>query len=255
MRVLLLILFCYSGFAQPTDPAVIYGVHTRLGMNGPVRQVTTYKYTNLKLRKGKEAETKGTLYSVIKNIYDTSGRIVQDSTAIFYNPKSAYGYCKDYIYSSQNGRPVILITTRFDCMPPYDNKATVPTITVPTIVELSTPDDSTILAREYEGIELTKKRKKIVTSYRFIFSEGLIRRTVFDAYKKGVRHTGSSTYQYDQYNNFTQTTLKVGETSQQVIRHEISNIDAYGNALRMLNYINDDTEPDFMTIYEFEYYK
>lgn len=249
MRILILILLCHSAFAQPADPALVFGMHTRLGMNGNIKQVITYKYTNLKYTKGKELETKGTLYSVIKNKYDTAGRIVQDSTAIFYNPKSAYGYCKDYQYSSQNNQQLILITTRFDCMPPYGNKAT-----VPTVVELKNPDDSTILAREYEGYELTKKRKGIVSSYRFTLGNGLIQRTVFEAYKKGKRLSGTSTYQYDEYNNFTHTNLKVGETPKQVIQHKISTIDDYGNALRMLNFIDDNPEPEFMTVYEFEYY-
>src|SRR5690606_6211857 len=105
-------------------------------------------------------EATGTLYSVIKNWYDTAGYIIQDSTAIFYNPQSAYGYCKEYTYTTQDGTPVILINTRFDCMPPYDNKAI-----EPTIVELTTPDDSTVLAREYSGTALSKKRKSIVSSY------------------------------------------------------------------------------------------
>ncbi|MCB0697705.1 MAG: hypothetical protein KDC07_10090 [Chitinophagaceae bacterium] len=228
---------------------MIYSIHTRLGMNGHIRHVTTYKYTNLKHIGTGAEHAKGTLYSVIKNWYDTSGYIVHDSTAIFYNPRSAYGYCKEYTYSQQNGTLVILINTRFDCMPPYDNKAI-----VPTIVELTVPNDSTVLAREYEGTELQKIRKNIVSSYRFTVVGGLIRTTVFDAYKKGKSHNGISTYTYDEYNNFTQTTLKVGESPQQVIDHKISTIDDHGNTIRMLNFVDNNPEPDFMTIYEFEYY-
>lgn len=250
MRTLLLILCCYSSLAQPADPAFIFGMHTRLGMNGHIKQVTTYKYTNLKYPNSKEQEARGTLYSVIKNKYDTAGYIIQDSTAIFYNPKSAYGYCKDYRYSIQENQQLITITTRFDCMPPYDNKAI-----VPTIVVLTNPSDSTILAREYEGRELTKRRRGFVSSYRFTLGNGLIQRTIFEAYKKGQRLSGTSAYQYDQYNNFTQTTIKVGETPQQVILHKISTIDDYGNALRMLNYLDDNPEPEFMTVYEYEYFE
>src|SRR5690606_10655980 len=149
----------------------------------------------------------------------------------------AYGYCKDYQYTMQDSVPVILITTRFDCYPPYDNKAV-----EETIVELTMPNDSTVLAREYKGTEFTRRNKEAVSSYRFTVRYGLIRRTVFLAYKKGREHSGTSTYKYDSYNNFTETTLKVGETKQDVIRHDISNIDPEGNALRMLNYINDNTE-------------
>lgn len=229
---------------------MVYSIHTRLGMNGRIKHVTAYKYTKLKYSKNKPEEATGTLYSVIKNWYDAAGYIVQDSTAIFYNPQSAYGFCKNYTYSTQDSTPVIFITTRFDCMPPYDNKAR-----ENTIVELTTPDDSTVLAREYKGTTLSKKRKETISSYRFTMRDSLLRKTVFEAYKKGTRHYGTSTYQYDQYNNFTQTTLKIGESAQQLINHKISTIDDYGNALRMLNYINYATEPEFLTVYEFEYYE
>ncbi len=248
MRTLLLVLICHATLAQSIDPALIYSIHTRLGMNGRIKHVTTYKYTNLKQKKGNEIT--GTLYSVIKNSYDSVGYIIHDSTAIFYNPKSAYGYCKDYKYHTEENKHIIQITTRFDCMPPYDNKAI-----VPTVIELTTPDDSTILAREYNGTELLQKRGKLVSSYRFTLGNNLIQRTVFEAYKKRIRHAGSSTYLYDEYNNFKQTTLKIGATPKQVIQHKISNIDGYGNALRMLNYINNNPEPEFMTVYQFEYYK
>lgn len=250
MRILLLMLLCYTSFGQAADPAEVYSLHTRLGMNGRIKHVTTYKYTNLKYKKDKEVEATGTLYSVIKNWYDTTGRITHDSTAIFYNAQSAFGYCKDYSYTMQDSIAVILINTRFDCMPPYDNKAI-----DPTIVELTAPNDSTILAREYRGKELDKRRKAIVSSYRFTMRDSLLHKTVFDAYKKGKRHYGTSTYKYDTYNNFTHTTLTIGETSQQTIQHKVSLIDDYGNALRMLNYVDNNPEPEFMTVYEFEYYE
>ena len=250
MRILLLMLFCFTATAQHADPAKVYGVHTRLGMNGRIKQVTTYKYTKLKYKKGKEAEAHGTLYSVIKNWYDTSGRIIHDSTAMFYNKQSAFCYTKDYEYTTHNGKAVILITTRFDCAPPHNNKAIEKTIT-----ELTMPNDSTILAREYKGDTLKTPRPIVESSYRFTWRDGLIRKTVFEATRKGNTHYGTSTYQYDEYNNFTQTTLTVGETPVDKIQHKISTIDDYGNALRMLNYANNSPSPDFMTVYEYEYYE
>lgn len=250
MRTLLLILFCYTATAQ-TSPALVYGVHTRLGMNGNIKHVTTYKYTKLKkYKKDKEAETEGTLYSVIKNWYDTTGRITHDSTALFYNKQSAFCYTKDYHYAEQDGVPVILITTRFDCMPPYDNKAV-----EETIVELTMPDDTTVLAREYKGHTLPKVRPTIESSYRFTWRDGLIRKTVFEAYRKGQRHYGTTTYMYDQYNNFTQTNITIGETPRETIQHKVLLIDDPGNALHMLNFVNKNPRPDFMTEYVFEYYK
>lgn len=249
MRLFLLILITSQAIAQHVPPATVYGMHTRLGMNGNIKTVTTYKYTRLKYNQQSPETTKGTLYSVIKNRYDTAGRIVQDSTAIYYNSESAHGYCKTYSYDSVNNTHVINIVTRFDCFPPFDNKAS-----LSTIVELTTPDNSTVLAREYDGHELKKKRSKVLTSYRFTLKGGLIQRTVFDAYKKGVRYYGSSTYKYDRYKNFTETTLKVAETDKQVIKHKVLKIDDYGNALYMLNFINNNEEPEFMTKYEFEYY-
>lgn len=249
MRTLLLILLYNTSFGQAIDPAQVYSLHTRLGMNGRIKHVTAYKYTNLKYTKGKESEATGTLYSVIKNWYDSTGLITHDSTAIFYNTQSAFGYCKDYTYAKQDSTEVILVNTRFDCMPPYDNKAV-----DPTIVELTIPNDSTILAREYSGTALSKKRKAVVSSYRFTMRDSLLHKTVFDAYKKGKHHYGTSTYRYDSYKNFTHTTLTIGETPQQTIQHTVSLIDDYGNALRMLNYVDDNPEPEFMTVYDFEYY-
>lgn len=249
MRTLLLILLCYTSFGQNTDPTLVYSLHTRLGMNGRIKHVTTYKYTKLKYSTGKEADATGTLYSVIKNWYDSAGRIIHDSTAIFYNAQSAFGYCKDYTYTLQDSIPIILISTRFDCMPPYDNKAI-----DHTIVELTIPNNSTILAREYNGTELSKRRKTVISSYRFTMRDSLLHKTVFDAYKKGKHHYGTSTYRYDRYKNFTHTTLTIGETPQQTIQHKVSLIDDYGNALRMLNYVDDNPEPEFMTVYDFEYY-
>lgn len=250
MRILILMLFCFSATAQGTDPALVYGVHTRLGMNGKIKQVTTYKYTKLKYKKGQEAQAEGTVYSIIKNWYDTSGRIIHDSTAMFYNKQSAFCYTKDYEYTRHEGGQRINITTRFDCAPPHDNKAI-----EETVVELTMPDDSTVLAREYKGRELNKQRPAIETSYRLTWRDGLIRKTVFDTYRKGLQHSGTSTYRYDQFNNFTHTTLSVGETSKETIQHRVSLIDDYGNALRMLNYVNNSPAPDFMTVYEFEYYE
>lgn len=250
MRTLLLMLFCYTSFGQTTDPALVYSIHTRLGMNGSIKHVTTYKYTKLKYKKGKEAEATGTLYSVIKNWYDSSGRIIRDSTAMFYNRQSAFCYTKDYSYTVQDETPVILITTRFDCAPPHDNKAV-----EQSIVELTMPDDTTVLAREYKGHTLEKIRPQIESSYRFTWREGLIRRTVFEAYRKGQRQYGTTTYQYDQYNNFTQTNLAIGEAPGQTIKHKVLLIDDYGNALHMLNYKDKSPAPDFMTEYVFEYYE
>ena len=239
-----------AAFAQPDHGPIVYGQHTRLGMNGKIKTVTTYKYTRLKHNKNEETGTKGVLYSVIKNWYDTAGRIIQDSTAIFYNKQSAYGYCKEYNYTGKDSTPAILITTRFDCFPPYDNKAV-----EETIVELTIPNDSTVLAREYRRKKIKEGDKELVSSYRFTIHDGLIRKTVFLAYKNDREHSGTSMYKYDSFNNFIETSLKIGENSQNVIHHKISNIDAEGNALRMLNYMNNNPEPEFMTEYEFEYYR
>lgn len=250
MRILLFILLSYAATAQQISPGDIYSKHTRLGMNGSIKTVTAYKYTRLKFKKEKPGETKGTIYSVIKNWYDSAGRITQDSTALYYNAESAHGYCKNYTYTEQNSTPVIYITTRFDCFPPYDNKATIATIT-----ELTIPDGNTVLAREYDGREIESKRGKVLTSYRFTIDSGLIRRTVFDAFKKGVHHSGTSMYQYDKYGNFTQTTLDVDGMDKEVITHKVLKIDHRGNALFMLNFTNNSEEPEFMTRYEFEYYE
>ena len=232
-----------------TDPAMVYSQYTRLGMNGNIKTVTTYKYTKLKFRKGDELNTKGTLYSVIKSWYDSSGRITHDSTAIYYNPQSAIGYCKTYTYDTQKRSSVILITTRFDCMPPYDNKAI-----VETVVELK-QQGNTIAAIEYSGSSVEQRSKKVQTAYRITVDSGLIQKTVFDNYTKNRDQTsGTATYKYDQYNNFTQTTLNVGGRKE-LILHKVSHIDDYGNATRMLNFVNDNPVPEFMTEYEFEYYE
>ncbi len=250
MRILIVILlFGYPAVAQ-TNPAQVYSKYTRLGMNGNIKTVTTYKYSKLKFAKGDEQNATGTLYSVIKNWYDTTGRIVQDSTAIYYNPQSAVGYCKTYNYDTQMQAPVILITTRFDCMPPYNNKAT-----VETIVELKQQNDSVVAAIEYSGSSIKTFRKKVQTAYRFFVDSGLIRKTVFDNLTKNRDQTsGTATYKYDRYNNFTETTLTVAG-KHEVIQHKISHIDDYGNATRMLNYVNKNEQPEFMTVYEFEYYE
>lgn len=250
MRALLLILITYTSLAQTAREQLVYSTHTSLGMNGPLKTVTTYKYTRLKYDGGKEAEAKGTLYSVIKNWYDSSGLIVADSTATYFNPKVAEGYCKTYEYSFSDSTPVVLITTRFGCVPPYDHPRT-----QLSIVELTSPNDSTVLAREYPGTELPRKRSKVLTSYRFTLRNSLIQRTVFEAWENRKHHYGTSEYSYDSYNNFTQTTLTVNEAPKETIRHKIFKIDRHGNALRMFNYINDNPEPEFMTVYEYEYYE
>ncbi len=250
MKILLIILLAHTSVAQPAREQAVYSIHTSLGMNGPIKTVTTYKYTRLKYPTGKEAEARGTLYSVIKNWYDSSGLIIADSTATYFNPKVAEGYCKSYEYSFRDSTPVILITTRFGCVPPYDNPRT-----QLSIVELTSPNDSTVLAREYPGTKLPRNHSKVLTSYRFTMRDSLIQRTVFEAWENRKHHYGTSTYLYDAYNNFTQTTLTVNEAPRETIKHKIFKIDRHGNALRMFNYINDNAEPEFMTIYEYEYYE
>lgn len=250
MRILPLILVTYTSFAQPAPEQLVYSMHTSLGMNGPIKTVTTYKYTRLKYTAGNEESAKGTLYSVIKNWYDSSGLIVADSTATYFNPKVAEGYCKTYEYSFKDSTPVILITTRFGCVPSYDHPRT-----QLSIVELSLPNDSTVLAREYPGTELPRNRSKVLTSYRFTLRDSLIQRTVFEAWENRKYHYGTTTYLYDSYKNFTQTSLTVNESAKETIRHKIFKIDRHGNALRMFNYINDNPEPEFMTVYEYEYYE
>ena len=236
--------------AQPPTEQLIYSMHTSLGMNGPIKTVTTYKYTRLKYSPGKEEEAKGTLYSVIKNRYDSTGLIVADSTATYLNPKVAEGYCKTYEYSFIDSTPVILITSRFGCVPPYDHPRT-----QLSIVELTSPNDSTVLAREYPGTELPRNRSKVLTSYRFTLRDSLIQRTVFEAWENRKHHYGTTTYLYDSYNNFTQTTLTVNESPKETISHKIFKIDRHENALLMFNYINENPEPEFMTVYEYEYYE
>lgn len=236
--------------AQNIPENRVYSMHTSLGMNGLIKTVTTYKYTRLKYTAGNEESAKGTLYSVIKNWYDSSGLIVADSTATYFNPKVAEGYCKAYAYSYRDSTPVILITTRFGCVPPFDHPRT-----QLSIVELTSLNDSTVLAREYPGSELPRNRSKILTSYRFTLRDSLIQRTVFEAWENRKHHYGTTTYLYDSYNNFTQTTLTVNEAPKETIRHKIFKIDRHGNALLMFNYINDNPEPEFMTMYEYEYYQ
>lgn len=249
--LVLLFLFCKLNVsAQHAREQLVYSLHTSLGMNGPLKTVTTYKYTRLKYTEGNEEAAKGTLYSVIKNWYDSTGLIVADSTATYFNPKVAEGYCKTYEYSFRDSTPVILIITRFGCVPPYDHPRT-----QHSIVELSTPNDSTVLAREYPSTELPRNRGKVLTSYRFTLRDSLIQRTVFEAWENRKHHYGTSTYLYDAYNNFTQTTLTVNAAPKETIRHKIFKIDRHGNALRMFNYINDNPEPEFMTVYEYEYYE
>lgn len=250
IMLILIVLLAYTGKAQLPIEQLVYSMHTSLGMNGPIKTVTTYKYTRLKYSPGKEGEAKGTLYSVIKNRYDSTGLIVADSTATYLNPKVAEGYCKTYEYSFMDSTPVILITTRFGCVPPYDHPRT-----QLSIVELTSQNDSTVLAREYPGTELPRNRSKVLTSYRFTLRDSLIQRTVFEAWENRKHHYGVSTYQYDSYNNFTQTTLTVNESPKETISHKIFKIDRHGNALLMFNYINDSPEPEFMTMYEYEYYE
>lgn len=240
----------YTTTAQPQAEHLVYSIHTSLGMNGPLKTVTTYKYTRLKYTVGKEETAKGTLYSVIKNWYDRSGLIIADSTATYFNPQSAEGYCKTYEYTYRDSTPVIIISTRFGCVPPYDHPRT-----QLSIVELTSPNDSTVLAREYPGAELPRNRSKVLTSYRFTLRDSLIQRTVFEAWVNRKHHYGSSAYLYDSYNNFTQTTLSVNEAPEETIKHKIFKFNRHGNALLMLNYVNDDTEPEFMTMYEYEYYE
>lgn len=251
MRTLLLLLISYTTIAQPQYPQQVYSQHTRLGMNGPIKSVTTYKYTRLKYKPNQPEKTKGILYSVIKNYYDTSGLITKDSTAIIYNrQQQAYGYCKTYTYTIHNNTPAIHIYTQHDCVPPHDNKST-----LSTIVTLTQPDSNAILAREYDSDTIPKQLSQTLTSYRFTVSDSLIIRTVFNASQEKTHHHGTSTYQYDAYRNFTHTTLTIGNTPQQTIKHDIQTIDDYGNALYMLNFTNNSTTPEFMTRYEYEYYE
>ena len=238
-----------NSFAQP-DPAAIYSLQTRLGINGSIKVITAYKYAEVQYTAGNEDQAKGKLYSVIRNYYDMLGRIARDSTALFYNAKTAVGYCKTYTYGREDSTDVIYITTRFDCVPPDISNAT-----EQTVIELVQQNDSVTLAKEYAGNTLTDKRKTLITSFRFIVKNGLLQRTVFSNYGNRRREggTGSYTYQYDDYGNFTHTIIEYGSGYVNT-QHKISVIDDHGNALRMLNFSNGNKEPEFMTTYEIEYY-
>lgn len=247
LKTLLLLLISYTSIGQPINPHEVYSLHTRLGMNGNIKSVTAYKYTRLKYTEGQDTLTTGTLYSVIKNEYDTVGLIVRDSTVIFYTQKTAYGYCKTYSYDKLDSTNMIHILTRYDCIPYHDN-----TRPEETTVILSPPNDYTVIAKEYPT---NQRDGKPIATYRFSLSSGQIKRIYFEAYVKRRKEYCTTSYKYDQYGNFTETTILLGDTPKQVIHHKISTIDAYGNALRMLNFINDEKEPDFMTVYKFEYYE
>ncbi|MCB0699131.1 MAG: hypothetical protein H6551_13480 [Chitinophagales bacterium] len=249
MRILLLILFSATCFAQD-DPRMAYSLYSRLGINGPVKTIITKKYTRLKYNAEDKKSTKGIIYSVIKNWYDTMGRLTQDSLVMYYNrDQGAIGYCKTYTYDSVKGQPVINVTTKFNCIPPYDNDAE-----IQSVIEFTTVNDSVMTAQEFTDNDSYGTGLQPVASYRFYLTDTLLRRTTYNIYRKD-RQTGSSSYEYDQYGNFTKTIEKNSTLPAVDIRHDVLVIDANGNATQMLNYQDAETKPEFMTLYEIEYYE
>ena len=62
---------------------------------------------------------------------------------MYYNrDQGAIGYCKTYTYDSVKGQPVINVTTKFNCIPPYDNDAE-----IQSVIEFTTVNDSVMTAR------------------------------------------------------------------------------------------------------------
>lgn len=250
MRLILLILLCNVAVAQTPDPRMAYSLYSRLGINGPVKTIVTEKYTRLKYNGEDKKSTKGTIYSVIKNWYDTAGRLIQDSLVMYYNKdQGAIGYCKTYTYDSLKDKPVINVTTKFNCIPPYDNNAE-----IKSVIEFARVNDSVVTAQEFTDNESYGTGRQPVASYRFYLTDTLLRRTTYNIYRKS-RQTGTSTYEYDQYGNFTKTIEKNSTLPAVDIRHEVLVIDAYGNATQMLNFQDAETKPEFMTLYEIEYYE
>lgn len=259
MRILLLLLFISTNLFAQDDPRMAYSQYSRLGINGPVKSITTYKYTNLKYDDSIKENTEGTLYSVIKNEYDSSGYLIHDSTIIFINKQSAsVGYYRDYTYSDSPDNNTILVETAFEAEELLDEKRGQGQLLVLSNLVCSWQRRNLVLVKD---INIMGKRGKkgepaLQGSYRFYYEDSLIVRTNADEYEKGKKTVDvDASYEYDEYGNFTRTIEKVGNAPKKTIRHEVLKIDTHGNATLMLNYENDSPKPDFMTSYHIEYYE
>lgn len=254
MRLLLLLLFVSANyaFAQSIDPTQVYGMHTRLGINGPVRSVTAYKYSKLKYNATDKKATTGTLYSVVKNYYDTAGRVIRDSVAHYYNKTQAEHTCHEYAYHYERGKHTITVSTTFNCAADT-SISTYSLITTDVKGSLFTFKEYTRhLTIRSHG---TTEEKELTNTYRVVIKDSLVESVVYDLYEKGEKvREGRMEYAYDKYGNFTQTTERIDEQPKNEIRHEVLVIDAYGNATLMLNYEHGAKTPSFMTRYEIEYY-
>lgn len=250
MRTLLLILLSFSATAQQADPRMAYGQYTRLGINGPVKSVTAYKYTDLQYNATDKKESRGFLYSVIKNWYDTTGIITRDSTALFINKQGGVrAVCRSYDYELpvEEDKYVIAIATDKNC----GTRNNIPLEYSYLIFQ--SDDEKSITATEYN---ITKGEKRMQYGYRFFYKDTMLERTTFtNLMEKADVKTVYSTFEYDKYGNFTSTKEKMDEHPQTITRHDVLTIDSYGNATLMLNFLNKDEEPDFMTVYEIEYYE
>lgn len=249
MRTILLILLSLSATAQQADPRMAYSQYTRLGINGPVKTVTAYKYTDLQYNTNDKKATKGFLYSVIKNWYDSNGMITRDSTALFINKHGGVrAVCRSYDYELPEDKHVfaIAIATEKNCLTNnYDPLEY-------TFLVFKPDNGNAVTATEYS---ITKGQKNMQYGYSFIYKDTLLQQTTFtNLMEKGNVQTVYSTFEYDKYGNFTSTTEKMDERPQTVTRHNVLTIDSYGNATQMLNFLNDAKEPEFMTVYEIEYY-
>lgn len=266
MRTLLLILFCFTATAQK-DLRMAFSQYSHLGINGPVKTITIYKYTNLEFDNDTKQNTTGTLYSVIKNSYDSSGYIIKDSTITFINKRGSYiGYYRNYTLTDSIKKNTMVVTTFFERPPEqYQTaKATDARVSLSSFFVFKGNKDI-VSARDYNLIAYNnlkgKKEMAIQGAYLFYLENSLIVRSKAEKYEPDIKHGKPqkavevySAYEYDEYGNFTQTTEKVGDAPAKTIRHEVLTIDDYGNATMMLNFINDAKVPEFMTRYEIEYY-
>lgn len=252
MRTLLLILFCFTATAQK-DLRMAFSQYSHLGINGSVKSITIYKYIKPDYDTDDKKNTTGTLYSTIKKEYNTEGYLIKDSIASVINrKKSVIGYCIYYQYTNETtGAPIILQTTDFGCIPPYNNKAI-----KEAVIMFEEMNDSTVNIRTYSKNENGIHHLPQATFLLF-FQDTLIVHSESDYYHyKGIRLSEQSArYRYDEYGNFTHTIERSGNDKIKTIRHEVLTIDDYGNATMMLNFINDAVVPEFITRYEIEYYE
>lgn len=248
--IIALLIITTSTHAQVAEPAKVYSDYSRLGINGPVKTVTIYKYNKLNYTPNEEDSTTGKLYSVIKHWYDTSGYLIKDSSLTFYNSKQAMGACRTYSYTTSGDTVAMYMTARYNCVPPYDNNDVDNFITY-----FQQQNDSLIIAKQYNSHNGKRYKKQPSIVINFFVVEGLIVRSSYKTYVKGEAVTQSTQeHSYDKYGNFTNSIEKRYSLPAKKIKHKVSHIDEMGNATRMLNFVDDSPIPEFLTTYEIEYY-